>query len=96
MAGQGLNLGLGDVSELVSQITSALSTGHPPYDDYHLQQYEKARMRKNLSMQAGVHALHEVFKLEGKTARIVRAVGMAGVNIIPGVKGMLKDAAMGR
>lgn len=94
MAGQGLNLGLGDVEELVRRVGVAVEAGGEPGDKLQMGIYGEKRRRKVGVVQAGIHGLREVFNFQG-LGGIGRAVGMAGVNMLPGVKDKLKQAAMG-
>lgn len=94
LAGQGLNLGLGDVEALSRVIAAATEGGRDLGDLMSLEHYASERFGKALVMGSGVDALNWVYQLGGGVdsgilGRVlggVRGLGMWAVNSVPGIK----------
>lgn len=95
LAGQGLNLGLGDATALASTIQYAVEHGMDLGDLGMLEQYGSARYGKAVEMSSGVDALNWMFQLGGSGEGLVgsligraRGLGMqvVGSGWIPGLK----------
>jgi ubiquinone biosynthesis monooxygenase Coq6 len=95
MAGQGLNLGIGDVECLADLIAECVYTGGDLGDDYLLERYDNNRQGKVKSVLAGVHLLHEVFKQESSLGVWGRGLGMTLFNAAGPVKRKIARAAAG-
>lgn len=95
LAGQGLNLGLGDVEELLRVLTDK-----PSYQSVGelrvLARYRRARAEPILAMRWVTHGLHQLFKLPGAPAAFVRNVGMNVVDKVPFIKRRLIGEAAGK
>lgn len=66
MAGQGLNLGMGDVYSLSERIKEAVDSGMDVGGTgLFLDRYNQERMVKGLGTVGGVHGLHELFRCSG-------------------------------
>lgn len=95
LAGQGLNLGLGDVEELIRVLTDKA-----PYQSVGemrvLERYRRARAEPILAMRWVTHGLHQLFKLPGAPAALVRNVGMNLVDKVPFIKRQLIEEAAGK
>lgn len=95
LAGQGLNLGLGDVEELISVLTAKAS--YQSVGELRvLERYKRARVEPILAMRWVTHGLHQLFKLPGAPAAFVRNVGMNIVNKVPFIKRQLIEEAAGK
>jgi ubiquinone biosynthesis monooxygenase Coq6 len=87
LAGQGLNLGLGDASALASTIEYAVAHGQDLGDVMTLERYDRARWAKGVKVGGACDLLNKVYGVEGAVAGWVRGLGMR-------VLGM--DGAVGR
>lgn len=94
LAGQGLNLGLGDVQELLS-ILAAKESYRGAGDDRVLNRYRRARMQPLLAMSLATDGLHRLFAAPGAPAAAVRNLGMQAVDRLPMVKRFLIGGAAG-
>lgn len=95
LAGQGLNLGLGDVEELIRVLTdkpSYQSVG----EERVLARYKRARVEPILAMRWVTHGLHQLFSLPGAPAAFARNVGMNVVDRLPFIKRQLIQGAAGK
>ena len=98
LAGQGLNLGLGDAEALARNIVNAIEHGMDAGDMMTLEGYGSERYRKAVQMSSGVDILNSLYQL-GAGEGIVnsalsraRGLGMWAINQVPG----LKEAVMRR
>ena len=97
MAGQGLNLGIGDVDCLVRHIQSAMSSGMDPGGTMHfLNQYDSERKAEVSATLGGIHALHNMFGTTFSPAVYIRSLGMNLVNAAGPVRRRLAEVAAGR
>lgn len=97
LAGQGLNLGLGDVSSLASTIEYAVSHGMELGDPMTLERYSRDRYGVGLKMAGTTDGLNWLYQigaeggiigdgLLGSIAGRVRGLGMKVVDSLPGLK----------
>lgn len=95
LAGHGMNLGFGDVFELLRQVTT-----REPHrdcgDERVLARYARARKEDILLMQAATDGLERLFALEFEPVRVLRNVGLNFVNNFPVLKRALMSHALGR
>ncbi|HRL20716.1 MAG TPA: FAD-dependent monooxygenase [Alcaligenes sp.] len=85
LAGQGLNLGLGDIEELVK--TVSLRGPHCSVGDIRmLNRYKRARAEPIAAMRAATDGLYRLFAASGAPASLVRNAGMQLVDRLPWVK----------
>ena len=95
LAGQGLNLGLQDLSTWLD-----LMTQREPHrainDPVLLRRYERARLAPTMEMQGVTHTLHRLFQSPHPIARHARNVGMSLLDAAPPIKRRLIQAAMGQ
>ena len=94
LAGQGLNVGLGDAAELARVLQ------HKEYwrelgDPRLLRRYERARKAAFARMGHLTDGLFQLFQLEWPTVSRLRNWGLSGVNRWPGAKRWLTRQAMG-
>src|SRR5690606_2830307 len=94
LAGQGLNLGLGDIEALIK----VLSERGPHYsvgDMRVLNRYKRARAEPIAAMRAATDGLYRLFAAPGAPASMLRNAGMQVVDRLPWVKRRLIAHAAG-
>ena len=95
LAGQGLNLGLGDIETLVQ----VLST-RPSYQEVGemrvLERYRRARLEPILAMRFVTDGLHQLFSTPVAPIAFARNVGMKVVDKLPFIKRQLIKGAAGK
>lgn len=79
MAGQGVNLGLLDVAELVGALEAGRKAGRDPGDLTYLRRYQRARMAENMMMMGATDVLKRVYGSDNPLLRSLRtrAIGAA-------------------
>ncbi|GMI41060.1 hypothetical protein TeGR_g2280 [Tetraparma gracilis] len=95
MAGQGLNLGLGDVECVSRLVEEALATGMDLGDPYLLARYDAERQKHVRLVAGGIHALHGAFGVEAGAGVLFRSLGMSAVNLVGPVKRRIARVAAG-
>jgi len=93
LAGQGLNLGYGDVIALAAGLT-ARGPIDDPGDPLLLGRYARARMLPTWSMQAVTDGLWRLFGTRNDAVRRLRNRGMGLLNELPLAKALLMQPAM--
>lgn len=94
MAGQGLNLGLGDVKCLGRVVEAAVRSGRDIGDLNVLREYNRERMLKNGAMMTAIDSLWRLFDGGNPLPGSLTAWGMSALNGSPLVKSALMRAAM--
>ncbi len=92
LAGQGLNLGLGDVQSLVDTVAGR-EPFRSPGDPMVLRRYRRARAEPVLAMRCATDGLHRLFDIQSAPVAWLRNVGMNLVDRLPFVKRQLIDGA---
>ena len=95
IAGQGLNLGFRDVMALSERVIAAVAAGRDPGAAPVLAGYQRARRPDNLLMLGATDVLDRLFSTNNPLLRLVRDLGMAGVDRLPGLKRAFMRQAMG-
>ena len=95
IAGQGLNMGLRDVSALTQTITDANRLGLDIGDYNILSQFQRWRRFDNSLMLASTDGLNRLFSNNIKPLKLVRNLGLASINKIPKLKRFFMRHAMG-
>jgi ubiquinone biosynthesis monooxygenase Coq6 len=96
MAGQGVNLGLGDAAALSAAVASAREVGEDIGDVMQLQmRYEGPRQRANLGMMTALEVLWRGFGVQLGVVGAARAAGMGLLNNVPPLKNSIMKYAMG-
>ncbi len=95
IAGQGLNLGFRDVASLSGLVIAAHAGGGDVGDPVLLRRYQAARRPANLAMLAATDVLDRLFSNDNPALRLVRDLGIAGVNRMPPLRRAFMRAAMG-
>lgn len=88
LAGQGLNLGLGDVSQLIDTLKNK-EKWYGVGDIRVLQRYKRARANPILAMRTATHALHQLFNIKAAPIMHMRNIGMNIANGVPMIKRFL-------
>jgi len=94
LAGQGLNLGMADVSELL-RVVAAREPWRDPGDAVLLRRYERSRAEAVGLMRFATHGLARLFARDDAFSRELRNFGLAAVNAVPPLKHALVRHAAG-
>ncbi len=94
LAGQGLNLGLADVSELL-RVLGDRESWRDPGDAVLLRRYERRRAEPVGLMRFATHALARLFARDDAVSRELRNIGLAAVDALPPLKNALIRHAAG-
>lgn len=86
LAGQGANLGFGDVVALTEALGKAVYSGSNLSDINYLLEYERARLQANVPMLLGCHGLNHMFGNEFSPIVLARSVGLRVVDSIAPLK----------
>ena len=95
IAGQGLNLGLRDVGALAEVLAEGARIGLDPGDPEILKRYEAWRGLDSFMVALATDGLTRLFGVPGKTASVVRRLGMSAVQRTPLLKSFFMDEARG-
>ncbi len=96
LAGQGLNMGLGDAQALADTITDCMAHGGDIGVELNLEGYTRRAYAANARMLGVVDKLHWLYRLEGGVGVMLRGWGLKGVDSLGGVvKRALMRAAGG-
>ena len=95
IAGQGLNLGLRDAAALIECVADGMRLGLDSGDAQVLARYERWRASDGLMVALATDGLTRLFGVPGRTASMVRRIGMAGVQRMAPLKRWFMDEARG-
>jgi len=95
LAGQGVNLGLADVTSLLDVIVEALNDKKDIGDLKVLRRYERWRRADNRSMLMAMDGLKRLFGSELSVVKDVRSFGLNLTNKITPLKNLIMQQAMG-
>ena len=95
LAGQGINLGLQDVSVLAQEVLGACAQGIDPGELAVLKRYQRRRKGENLAMMVAMDGFKALFAQRALPIRWLRNAGMRGVDRVSPVKQQLMRHAMG-
>jgi 2-octaprenyl-6-methoxyphenol hydroxylase len=95
LAGQGLNLGLGDVAALSERITDAVRLGLDPGGAPVLEAYQRDRRVDAVMLAGATDALNRLFSNDRLPARVLRDIGLGLVDRAPGLKSLFTNQAAG-
>jgi 2-octaprenyl-6-methoxyphenol hydroxylase len=96
IAGQGYNLGVRDIAALVEVLVEARRLGLDIGAADTLERYAQWRRADNFSMVAATDLLNRLFSNDIKSLRLLRDLGLAGVNRVPSLRRFFVRHAMGR
>lgn len=88
LAGQGVNLGFGDVTELTQTLAETVVNGSHLNDMYYLRAYETLRQRHNVPMMLAIDGLHRFYQYTAAPVVLGRSLGLQLVDVIPPFKVM--------
>lgn len=94
LAGQGVNLGFGDVLKLTEVLSEATYNGGRLNDMQYLLKYERERLKANLPIMLGVHALQRLYCNDFTPIVLARSIGLKVTSSIPSLKNFFMDKAM--
>lgn len=86
LAGQGVNLGFSDVTNLIKVLSDAVYAGAEIGDKHHLVQYEQSSLIKNVPLMIGVHGLQRLYSTTFFPVVLLRSLGLQLTQNIPGIK----------
>ncbi len=95
LAGQGANLGYGDVRALLDELARARKAGLSASDDLVLARYQRRRKGENLTMMAAMEGFKQLFARDELPLRWLRNTGMRWLNQLGPVKNRIAAEAMG-
>ena len=95
LAGQGVNLGFSDARVLAEELARALEQGVDPGTLQTLKRYQRRRKPDNLGMMATMEGFKRLFEREELPVRLLRNIGMSGLNRLVPLKNSLIRQAMG-
>ena len=95
LAGQGVNLGLLDMAELVDVLVRAREKHRPLGHEQTLRRYERARKGENIAMQGAMDLLKRLFSNEIPPVKLARNLGLDLADRLSPLKRLLVRNAMG-
>lgn len=96
LAGQGLNLALGDVAALARRIVEAVRLGLDPGGPDILSDYQRDRRFDAVALAAATDGLNRLFSNDVLPARVLRDIGLGLVDRAPRLKGFFAGQAGGQ
>lgn len=94
LAGQGVNLGYGDVSSLVEKLTEAVYNGAQVNTLQYLLKYEQERLQQNVPIMMGVHGLQRLYNTDFPPVVLLRSLGLKVTQSVPFIKKIFVNRAM--
>lgn len=95
LAGQGVNLGFGDVRLLVETLSAGAYAGFRLGDTQHLIKYERKCLAKNVPIMIGIHGLHTLYATQFSPVVLLRSLGVQLTENLPPIKNLFMKQAMG-
>jgi len=95
LAGQGVNLGFMDAAELIGEVKRLQQQGKDIGQHLYLRRYERSRKHSAAVMLASMQGFRELFNGNNPAKKLLRDVGLALADNLPGVKPRLLKQAMG-
>ncbi|XP_027856217.1 ubiquinone biosynthesis monooxygenase COQ6, mitochondrial [Xiphophorus couchianus] len=86
LAGQGVNLGFGDVACLTHLLSQAAFNGKDLGAIQHLLEYETERQRHNLPMMTAIDLMKRLYSTNAAPAVLLRTFGLQATNMLPTLK----------
>uniref|UniRef100_A0A3P8UDK9 Ubiquinone biosynthesis monooxygenase COQ6, mitochondrial n=1 Tax=Cynoglossus semilaevis TaxID=244447 RepID=A0A3P8UDK9_CYNSE len=93
LAGQGANLGLGDVASLTRLLSQAAFNGKDLGAIQHLLEYETDRQRHNLPMMAAIDLMKRLYSTNSAPVVLLRTFGLQATNMLPTLKEQIMSFA---
>lgn len=94
LAGQGVNLGFGDVLTLTDVLAEAVYNGSSLDDLQYLLKYEQQSLKANVPILVGVHALQNLYCTDFPPFVLARSLGLKITNLSPPLKQFFMNKAM--
>ncbi|WP_296935103.1 FAD-dependent monooxygenase [uncultured Marinobacter sp.] len=95
LAGQGANLGYGDVRAMLDELSRAKKAGLNPANELVLARYQRRRKGENLAMMAAMEGFKQLFARDELPVRWLRNTGLRWLNQLGPVKNRIAAEAMG-
>ena len=95
LAGQGLNMGIGDVESLAKTLEFAVGHGQDIGDQLSLEAYNAERYEPNHRLLGVVDKLHKLYSFQSALIVGLRSLGLEAVNAMAPLKGFLMRQASG-
>lgn len=95
MAGQGVNLGLLDVAELVGALEAGRAAGADAGELTYLKRYQRARMADNLMMLAATDGLKRLYGSRNPLARTLRGWAIPSTSAMAPIRQLMIRQAVG-
>ena len=95
LAGQGVNLGFGDARVLAEELVRTLEQSGEFGSLQALKRYQRRRKPDNLAMMATMEGFKRLFERDELPVRLLRNIGMSGLNRLAPLKNSLIRQAMG-
>jgi len=92
LAGQGVNLGFGDVMKLTEVLSEAVYNGSSLNNLQYLVCYEQDRLKANVPILLGIHALQQLYCNEFPPLVLARSLGLKLTNMTPLKKFFMEKA----
>lgn len=96
LAGQGVNLGFGDVIALTKILAEAIVNGSKLNDLNYLKEYETMRQRHNVPMMLAIDALHRLYQGTAAPIVLARSLVLQLTNAIPQMKKIMMEYSAGK
>jgi 2-octaprenyl-3-methyl-6-methoxy-1,4-benzoquinol hydroxylase len=96
LAGQGVNLGLQDVAELVANVRRAAERGRDPGDASVLRRYERVRRSENAIAARTFDGINRIFSNAWMLPTVLRGPVLGLIDRVAPLKRLLAQHAMGR
>ena len=93
LAGQGVNLGFGDVVTLKDVICKAINNGSDPGSLLYLKEYQSKRQLHNLPVMAAIHGLHLLYGTTWTPLVTMRSIGLNIFDSLSSVKQIITQRA---
>ncbi|XP_056409686.1 LOW QUALITY PROTEIN: ubiquinone biosynthesis monooxygenase COQ6, mitochondrial [Hyla sarda] len=93
LAGQGVNMGFGDVASLVHHLSIAAFNGQDLGSTRHLLEYETERQRQNLPLMAAIDLLKRLYNTKKPPIVLLRTLGLQATNALPPLKEQIMEFA---
>lgn len=95
LAGQGVNLGLLDMADLVDTLTPLIANNQDIGTGYLLRPFERKRKAQAVQMIAAMQGFHELFTGTHPLKKLIRGVGMTLTDRLPLLKDKFMQKALG-
>ena len=93
LAGQGVNLGFGDVIGLLAEVEESVRCGAVLGGEESLCRYETERQRHNLPTMLGIDALQKLYSSQATPVVLARSLGLMTSNAVSPIKKMIMQHA---